>query len=208
MARCRVAQELALQGINVEWAVCVACGQRHDLLSKHDRCCASRKTHREQTIELNDEQINLLRHFSPEFRERQIEVHYTGNWWRSAYLLRRRTQGVGKVYLQPCWAGTAATPETALHQQAAGDLRSMCSTKRSCKLFEAHEARVYTILSDNGREVLRDALTITLRAVPAAGGLSTRTTKVRGGHRATVLSSGYIAPCWMNTSVSGEDNLV
>ncbi len=36
------------------------------------------KTHREQTIELNDEQIRLLERFSPEFRERQIEVHYTG----------------------------------------------------------------------------------------------------------------------------------
>jgi hypothetical protein len=49
--------------------------QRHDLLSKHDRLLRLEKTHREQTIELNDEQIRLLERFSPEFHERQIEVH-------------------------------------------------------------------------------------------------------------------------------------
>jgi hypothetical protein len=52
--------------------------QRHDLLSKHDRLLRLEKTHREPAIELNDEQIRLLERFSPEFRERQIEVHYTG----------------------------------------------------------------------------------------------------------------------------------
>ncbi|CAJ1892177.1 hypothetical protein KOPIIPEJ_03346 [Aeromonas dhakensis] len=65
-------QELALQGINGSvrdvW-------QRHDLLSKHDRLLRLEKTHREQTIELNDEQMRLLERFSPEFREHQI--HYT-----------------------------------------------------------------------------------------------------------------------------------
>ncbi len=74
----RVTQKLALQGINVSAGGVRGVWQRHDLLSKHDRLLRLEKTHREQTIELNDEQISLLERFSPEFRERQIEVHYTG----------------------------------------------------------------------------------------------------------------------------------
>ncbi|MFB2962347.1 IS481 family transposase, partial [Aeromonas jandaei] len=74
----RVAQELALQGINVSAGGVCGVWQRHDLLSQHDRLLRLEKTHREQVIGLNDEQIRLLERFSPEFRERQIEVHYTG----------------------------------------------------------------------------------------------------------------------------------
>ena len=49
----RVAQELALQGINVSAGGVRGVWQRHDLLSKHDRLLRLEKTHREQTIELN-----------------------------------------------------------------------------------------------------------------------------------------------------------
>ena len=72
----RVAQELALQGVNVSIGGVHGVWQRHDLLSEHDRLLRLEKTHREQTIELNDEQIRLLERFSPEFRERQIVFPY------------------------------------------------------------------------------------------------------------------------------------
>ena len=82
-------------------SVRAVCGvwQRHDLLSKHDRLLRLEKTHREQTIELNDEQIRLLERFSPEFRERQIEVHYTGELV-AVDTFFVGAPGVGKVYLQ------------------------------------------------------------------------------------------------------------
>ncbi|VFB10904.1 integrase catalytic subunit [Aeromonas salmonicida] len=44
--------------------------QRHGLPSKLDRLLRLEKTHREQMIELNGEQMRLSDHFSPEFRER------------------------------------------------------------------------------------------------------------------------------------------
>ncbi len=98
--------------------------QRHDLLSKHDRLLRLEKTHREQTIELSDEQIRLLERFSPEFRERQIEVYYTGELVAVDTFFVGALKGVGKVYLQ---------------------------TVLDC--YSRHAwARVYTILSDNGRE--------------------------------------------------------
>ena len=112
-----------MQGIEVSAGGVRGVWQRHDLLSKHDRLLRLEKTHREQEIELNDEQIRLLERFSPEFRERQIEVHYTGELVAVDTFFVGTLKGVGKVYLQ-----------TVL------------------PFFEEHEARVHTILSDNGRE--------------------------------------------------------
>ena len=60
----RVSQELALQGIAVSAGGVRGVWQRYDLLSKHDRLLRLEKTHREQAIELNDEQIRLLERFS------------------------------------------------------------------------------------------------------------------------------------------------
>ena len=74
--------------------------QWYELLSKHDRLLRPEKTHREQTIELNDEQIRLLERFSPEFRERQIEVHYTGELVAVDTFFVGAHTGAGKVYLQ------------------------------------------------------------------------------------------------------------
>ena len=96
----RVSQELVLQGIAVSTGGVRGVWQRHDLLSKHDRLLRLEKTHREQAIELNDDQIRLLERFSPEFRERQIEVHYTGELVAVDTFFVGTLKGVGKVYLQ------------------------------------------------------------------------------------------------------------
>ncbi len=108
----RVAQELALHGINVSAGGGRGVWHRHGLLSnKHDRLLRLEKTQQEQTIEFNDEQIRLLERFSPEFRERQIEVHYTGELVAVDTFFVGAIKGVGKVYLQkPCWTATVATP--------------------------------------------------------------------------------------------------
>ena len=97
--------------------------QRHYLLSKHDRLLRLDKTLREQTIELNDEQIRLLERFSLEFRERQIEVYYTGELVAVNTFFMGAFKGVGMMYLQTV-AGLLQPPRlgTALHQQAADDL--------------------------------------------------------------------------------------
>ncbi len=106
----RVAQELALQGINVSAGGVRGVWQRHDLLSKHDRLLRLEKTHREQTIELNDEQIRLLERFSPEFCERQIEVHYTGELVAVDTFFVGALKGWARYICKPCWTATAATP--------------------------------------------------------------------------------------------------
>lgn len=176
--------------------------QRHDLLSKHDCLLRLEKTHWEQTIELNNEQIRLLERFSPEFRERQIEVHYTGELVAVDTFFVGALKGVGKVYLQTvldCYSRhawgrlyTSKLPVTSVH----------VLNETVLPFFEAHEARVYTILSDNGREFCGrpdhhpyESCSCNWRE------LSTEPPRC-ADRRATALSNGCIAHCWMHTSVS------
>ena len=70
----RVAQELALKGLQVSSGGVRGVWSRHKLLTRHERLLRLEKTVKQQKIELNDEQIRLLERFSPEFRERHIEV--------------------------------------------------------------------------------------------------------------------------------------
>ena len=109
--------------------------QRHDLLSKHDHLLRLEKLIRNRPfIELNDEQTRLLERFSPEFHERQIEVHYTGE------LVAVDTFFVGAH--KGVWQGVSANrvgllqpPRlgTALHQ-AAGDL-DPCTQLNDAAIF-------------------------------------------------------------------------
>ncbi len=114
-------------------------------ISKHDRLLRLEQTHRDEMIELNDEQIRLLVRFSHEFRERQIEVHYTGELVMVDTLFVGALKGVGKVYLQTVlgcdsrhvwrWLYTSKLSVTSFH----------VLNETVLPFFEAHEAR---ILSD------------------------------------------------------------
>lgn len=148
----RVAQELALRGVNVSSGGVRGVWSRHELLSKHDRLLRLEREHRSQSIALDDDQIRLLERFSPEFRERQIEVHYTGELVAVDTFFVGTLKGIGKVYLQTvmdcysrhAWARvyTSKLPLTAVHVLNNDVL----------PFFEAHDARIDTVLSDNGRE--------------------------------------------------------
>ncbi len=152
--------------------------QRHDLLSKHDRLLRLEKNHREQAIELSDEQIRLLERFSPEFRERQIEVHYTGELVVVDTFFVGALEGVGKVYLQTvldcynrhAWVRlyTSKLPVTSVH----------VLNETVLPFFEAHEARAYT-MSDNGREFCGRPDHHPYKLFLQLEGIEHRTTKVR-----------------------------
>src|SRR5690606_18225705 len=148
----RVSQELALRGVMVSSGGVRGVWSRHDLLSKHDRLLRLERAQREQALELNAEQVRLLERFSPEFRERQIEVHHTGELVAIDTFFVGALKGVGKVYLQTvldCYSRfafgrlyTSKLPLTAVHVLNNDVLPH----------FEEHGVRIETILSDNGRE--------------------------------------------------------
>ena len=129
-------------------------GQRQGivLVVVGERLLRLEKTTAERKLELTDEQIRLLERFSPEFRERHIEAPHTGALVAVDTFFVGVLKGVGKVYLQTAidchsryaWArlNTSKLPITAVHLMNHDVLPS----------FEARQARIEVVLSDNGRE--------------------------------------------------------
>lgn len=175
----RVSQELALRGVTVSSGGVRGVWSRHDLLSKHARLLRLERTQREQALELTEEQVRLLERFSPEFRERQIEVHHTGELVAVDTFFVGALKGIGKVYLQTvldCYSRytwgrlyTSKLPLTAVHVLNNDVL----------PFFEAHQVRIETILSDNGREFCGRPDHHPYELFLQLEGIEHRTTKVR-----------------------------
>jgi transposase InsO family protein len=148
----RVEQELRLRGVQVSAGGVRGVWQRHNLLTKHERLLRLEKATAERRLELSEEQTRLLERFSPEFRERHIEAPHTGSLVAVDTFFVGALKGVGKVYLQTAidchsryaWARlyTSKLPLTAVHLMNHDVIAT----------FEAHDARIETVLSDNGRE--------------------------------------------------------
>ncbi|MEZ5890486.1 MAG: IS481 family transposase [Xanthobacteraceae bacterium] len=148
----RVEQELRLKGVQVSSGGVRGVWQRHGLLTKHERLLRLEKATAERTIELTEEQTRLLERFSPEFRERHIEAPHTGSLVAVDTFFVGTLKGVGKLYLQTAidccsryaWARLYPNklPVTAVHLMNNDVLPT----------FEAHAAKIDTVLSDNGRE--------------------------------------------------------
>jgi transposase InsO family protein len=148
----RVEQELRLKGVQVSSGGVRGVWQRNGLLTKHERLLRLEKATAERKIELTDEQTRLLERFSPEFRERHIEAPHTGALVAVDTFFVGTLKGVGKLYLQTAidchsrhaWARLypSKLPVTAVHLMNSDVIPT----------FEAHGAKIDTVLSDNGRE--------------------------------------------------------
>ncbi len=93
----RVADELLLKGIQVSSGGVRGGWSRHDLITKHERLVRLEETARKRKFNLTDEQIQALERFSPEFRQRHIEVLYTGDLVAVDTFFVGTLKGVGKV---------------------------------------------------------------------------------------------------------------
>lgn len=122
------------------------------MLPRHERLLHLEQTTRERKIEQDESQIRLLERFSPEFRERHIEVHHTGELVAMDTFFVGTLKGVGKVYMQwvlDCFSRhawgrlyTHMLPISAVHVLNNDVL----------PFIESHGAKVKTILSDKGHE--------------------------------------------------------
>ena len=175
----RVAQELALKGVQVSSGGVRGVWSRHGLLTKHERLLRLERTVAERKLELSDDQIRLLERFSPEFRERHIETKHTGDLVAVDTFFVGTLKGVGRVYLQTvidCYSRyawgrlyTNKLPVTAVHVLNTDVLPT----------FEQHKARISTILSDNGREFCGRPDRHPYELFLQLEGIEHRTTKVR-----------------------------
>lgn len=175
----RVAQQLALQNVQVSSGGVRGVWGRHNLLSRHERLLRLEQTVREQNLALTDAQVRLLERFSPEFRERHIETRHTGDLVAVDTFFVGTLKGVGRVYLQSAidchsryaWGRlyTSKLPVTAVHLLNEDVL----------PFFEQHRAKVTTILSDNGREFCGRPERHPYELFLQLEGIEHRTTKVR-----------------------------
>lgn len=175
----RVAQELALQGVQISSTGVRGVWMRHGLLSKHERLLRLERAVREDKVSITEEQAKSLERFSPEFRERHIEVKKTGELVAVDTFFVGSLKGVGKVYLQSvldcfsryAWGRlyTSKLPVTAVHVLNTDVLPA----------FEAHGATIQTVLSDNGREFCGRADSHPYELFLQLEGIDHRTTKVR-----------------------------
>lgn len=175
----RVAQYLVLQGVQVSSTGVRGVWSRHGLLTRHERLMRLEQTVRGQSLKLSDEQVRLLERFSPEFRDRHIEANHTGDLVAVDTFMVGSLKGVGRVYLQSvidchsryAWGRlyTSKLPLTAVHVLNEDVL----------PFFEEHEARIETVLSDNGREFCGRPDRHPYELFLQLEGIEHRTTKVR-----------------------------
>jgi transposase InsO family protein len=175
----RTSQELMLQGVSVSSGGVRGVWSRHSLLNRHERLLRLERETRERKLELTDQQIRLLERFSPEFRERHIQVHHTGELVAVDTFFVGVLKGVGRVYLQSvidcfsryAWGRlyTNKLPVTAVHVLNNDVL----------PFFEQHNLAIQTVLSDNGREFCGRPDRHPYELFLQLEGIEHRTTKVR-----------------------------
>ncbi|MBM3600146.1 MAG: IS481 family transposase [Alphaproteobacteria bacterium] len=148
----RVAQELALKGIQVSSGGVRGVWQRHSLLTKHERLLRLEKATAERKLTLSDEQIRLLERFSPEFRERHIEAPYTGAVVAVDTFFVGHLKGVGKVYLQTAIDCHSRHAWARLYPNKLPVTAVQLMNNDVLPTFDAHGISIVAVLSDNGRE--------------------------------------------------------
>lgn len=148
----RVSQQLNLKGVTVSSGGVRGVWHRHKLTSKHQRLLRLEQHSQETKIELSENHIRLLERFSPEFRERHIQADFTGDLVAMDTFMVGTLKGIGRVYLQTvidchsryAWGQlyTSKVPVTAVH----------ALNNFVLPFFDEHNAKVKTLLTDNGRE--------------------------------------------------------
>jgi transposase InsO family protein len=148
----RAAQELVLRGIQVSSGGVRGVWQRHALLTKHVRLLRLEKATAERKLTLSDDQVRLLERFSPEFRERHIEAPHTGALVAVDTFFVGALKGVGKVYLQTAIDCHSRHAWARLYPNKLPLTAVQLMNNDVLPTFDAHDARIDAVLSDNGRE--------------------------------------------------------
>ena len=148
----RVEQELRPKGIAMSSGGVRGVWQRHNLLPRHERLLRLEKAPAEPKNDPKEDQIRLLERFSPEFRERHIEAPFTGALVAVDTFFVGALKGVGKVYLQTAIDCHSRHAWARLYPSKLPVTAVQLLNDDVLPAFEAHEAKIEVVLSDNGRE--------------------------------------------------------
>ena len=145
----RVAQELALQGVQVSSGGVRGVWSRHHLLSKHERLLRLEQHTQQQRVKLSDQQIRLLERFSPEFRDRHIQTHHTGELLGVDTFYVGTLKGVGRVYMQTAIDCHSRYAWARLYTNKLPVTAVQLLNNHVLPTFDKHRAAIQAILSDN-----------------------------------------------------------
>jgi len=148
----RVADELMLRGLQVSSGGVRGVWIRNNLKTRHERLLRLEQTVRKRKIKLTEEQILALERFNPEFRERHIEVHATGELVAVDTFFAGTLKGVGKVYIQTVLDCFSRYVRARLYTSKMPVTAVQILNHHVLPFFEEHAVKIRTILSDNGRE--------------------------------------------------------
>ena len=129
----------------------------------------------------------LLEKFSPEFRERHIEANFTGDLVAVDTFLVGTLKGVGRVYLQTVIDCHSRYVWGRLYPNKLPVTAVQVLNDDVLPMFESHNARIKTVLSDNGREFCGKPDTHPYELFLQLEEIEHRTTKVRRPQ-----SNGYV----------------
>ena len=105
----RVADELMLRGLRVSSSGVRGVWIRNGLKTRHERLLRLEETVHKRKIRLTEEQIRALERFDPEFRERHIEVHATGELVAVDTFFAGTLRASGRSTSRRCSTASAAT---------------------------------------------------------------------------------------------------
>ena len=125
---------------------------RHSLVTRQERPLRLGKITAESGIELSHERVCVLEQFSPKFRERHVEALHTSDLVAVDTFFAGHLKGIGKGRLQGTIDGSLRHAWARLYSGKLPGTAVHLLNNQVLLTSPEHQARVATVLSDNGRE--------------------------------------------------------
>lgn len=148
----RIADEMALSGMQMAPATVRNIWLRHDLETRYKRLLAMEERLNGESVELTEEQIRLLEKHNPCFKERHVESPHPGYLLCQDTFFVGRLKGVGRVYLQVAIDTFGSFAFAKLYTAKLPITAADLLYERVLPFYESENVPVNALLTDNGTE--------------------------------------------------------
>lgn len=147
----RIADQLALEGLAVCATTIRNIWKKAGMETKYKRLLKLEESLSED-FELTETQIRLLEKANPEFKERNVESHYSGYLLCQDTFYVGRLKGVGRVYLQAVVDTYGSFAFGKLYTSKRPETAADVLYDRVLPFYEENDICIENILTDNGTE--------------------------------------------------------
>ena len=175
----RIADELSRQGVSVCPASVRNVWLKEGMETKYKRLLKLEDKASAEGFVLTEQQVRLIEKANPEFAERHVESDYPGQLLCQDTFYVGRLKGVGRIYLQAVIDCHSRYAWGRLYNSKLPLTAVQVLNNDVLPFFEKHEAKIVTVLSDNGREFCGRPDRHPYELFLQLEGIEHRTTKVR-----------------------------